>query len=91
MQAPPQLGEHALRVLRVILANKVVRGADLMRRSGLRDPGELHSAVKQLLDNDLIEVTGNVFDVSAIPLATFGFRPSELRYLQMVAQQKPAT
>lgn len=82
---PPQLSSEAVRVLKVILDNKVIRGGELMRISGMKTPSDLAKPVKELQDQSLIEVSGEVWDENMLPFATFGSRPSAREYLSRLA------
>jgi hypothetical protein len=84
---PANLSEEARGVLRIILDSKIVRGADLMRRREIKDANQLLEPIKELLNQRLIEVTGELTP-GAFPFATFGTPPSAQEYIRALLQQR---
>lgn len=86
MAALPKLTPEAATVLRLTLENKIIRGGELMRYAGMKSPSELVKPVKDLLSQDLIQVSGDISE-EMLPFATFGIRPSDNKYLQFLLEQ----
>jgi hypothetical protein len=75
------LSENSLKALRVIVSKRMVRGADLMRETGLRD-NEAVAAVEPLLSAHLINSTEPALSPSAMYTSRFHVRPSDVPYLE---------
>jgi len=84
---PPALSEPERSVLRVILDNKIVRGAELMRKLGIINPDQLLPPLNQLLNKGLIEMSGELTPMT-LPFATFGTLPSAQEYIRALVQQR---
>ncbi len=76
MYIPPKLDRDQLRVLEAIDQRGVVRGRDLVRFAGFEKPAQLLDAVGVLLQNELIDVSGDAYDEKGILSAVFSTRPS---------------
>jgi len=85
-QSPAQLSSDAQALLRFILDRKIVRGGELMRYVGKGTPIELMGPVQELVNQNLVEVTGELTP-DGLPFATFGIRPSALEYLRTLVQR----
>ncbi len=73
-------------MLRITLENKIVRGGELMRYAGMKNPSELAAPVRELVDKDLIQVSGDISE-EMLPFAMFGTRPSDNKYLYFLLEQ----
>jgi hypothetical protein len=87
MASFPQLSPEAVRVLRIMLDQTIVRGGDLVRYAGMKQPSELMKPVDELLTQNLIEVSGDISE-QMLPFATFGIRPSAREYLNALVQRR---
>ena len=83
---PPNLSDEALGVLRVINNSGLTRGGAIMAKAEIKDPNTLLGLVKQLLNQGLIEVTGELTP-DAVPFATFSARPSAQGYIRTLVQR----
>jgi|GEM_PF-5569723 hypothetical protein len=87
MATTPQLSQLAQSLLRVILDRKIVRGGELMRYIGISAPADFLAPAKELVDNNLVEVTGELTQADA-PFATFGTKPSRIGYLSALVERR---
>jgi hypothetical protein len=83
----PDLNEEERRILRIILDSKIIRGAELMRQLGTSDPTELLDPLRQLLNRNLVEITGELTP-DLFPFATLGAPPSAQGYIRARVQQR---
>ncbi len=88
MAALPKLSPEAITVLRVTLDNKIIRGGELMRYAGMTNATELAGPVRELVSQNLIQVSGDI-SAEMLPFATFGTRPSDYQYLRFLLDQAP--
>ncbi|MEA2936585.1 MAG: hypothetical protein QOG83_1998 [Alphaproteobacteria bacterium] len=88
MNPAPQLSDMEQRLLSAILTHPNIGGAELMRYAGVSRSEDLIQPVRKLQANNLIEVSGDVFNEKMLPYATFGYRPSAKEYLHFVLQQQ---
>ena len=79
-------------VLRTVLERGMIDGANLMRSAGVKRANDLKGPIKQLKDEDLIEVRGDISSETTFettfPFATLSVLPSRKEYLYGVLQQQ---
>jgi hypothetical protein len=84
---PPNLSDPARDLLRILLSFKIARGGDLMQRTQIFDSAQILEPIKELLNQGLIEVSGEL-SPDFLPFATFSIVPSALEYSRAIVQRR---
>ena len=83
MQLTPQLDENEIRVL-LAISRGIVRGNELAKRTGISSRTEQFTAIKKLLELDLIEVSPPVYDEKQIRKSVFSTLPSRRGHVRQL-------
>ena len=84
MSALPQLSDEARRVLQVLLSRNVITGGELMRYAGFKSLEEFQAPILELMQNELIQVSGDYNNITMLPFAAFSIRPSATPLLRSI-------
>jgi len=81
------LNDLQKKILAATLERSMVSGAELTKFTGTSNWNELAEAVKSLQSQDLVEVSGNIWDEKDFYYTTIGVRPSAKRYAYDILQK----
>ncbi len=82
MQPPPKVTPEQRQILDVLLTDRVVTGPDLVKRVRAADMGSVRKALDELVQQNLIQVSGSVNDEWGVLSSTFSIRPSDQAYVR---------
>jgi hypothetical protein len=86
-ESPEARLDQARETILRTLAGTSMLGARLMKLSGVHDPELFLRAVTSLIDEDVVQVTGDLTP-DRVPFAAFGTRPSDRGYIQRRISKK---
>ena len=82
------LSEMERQILAAALDRSMVSGAELASVANTTNWKAIAEAVQKLSANKLIEVSGDVYNLSELPYATIGVVPSSREYLHGVLHKR---